>query len=130
MATKPQPALGLVVGVIATYGAIVAAGYTTTRLLQRMVSFRTDAAHTLPWLALMIGIAVVLGLLMMIPAIGSGVTTGAGLLMTAVGAAILLLPPRTAFDLNKLFEVAGSRIRGSYLLYDGSLVFFGVVLLL
>lgn len=130
MASKPLPALGLVVGLIAGYGAIVGASYATTRLLQRVVMLRADAADTLPWLAALLAIAAVLSLLMMIPAIGSGVTTGAGLFMTAVGLAVLLLPARTAFDFSRLFEVPGSRVRGSYLLFDGSLVLFGVVLLL
>jgi hypothetical protein len=130
MASKPLPALGLVVGLIAGYGAIVGASYATTRLLQRIMVFRTDPSHTLPWLAALLAIGLVLGLLMMIPAIGSGVTTGAGLFMTAVGVAVLLLPARTAFDFSRLFEVPGSQLRGSYLLFDGSLVLFGVVLLL
>lgn len=130
MATKPLPALGLVIGVIATYAGMVGASYGTVRLMQRVALFRTDLGHSLPWLALLLAIAVVLGVLMMVPAIGSGVTTGAGLLLTVVGLGVLLLPIEQALDLTKLFQIPGTRYNGSYLMFDGSFVLFGVILLL
>jgi hypothetical protein len=71
-----------------------------------------------------------LGLLMMAPVIGSGMTTGAGLLLTVSGLAVLLLPVAQAIDLVKLFQFPGSRYGGSYLLFDGSVILFGIPLLL
>jgi hypothetical protein len=58
------------------------------------------------------------------------VTTGAGLLLTVVGLAIVLLPVRQAFDLSKLFQFPGTKYFGSYLLFDGSFIVFGIPLLL
>jgi uncharacterized membrane protein YidH (DUF202 family) len=128
--TKPLPALGLVVGVIVTYVAVGASSYATGRLTRRLQTFRDDLGETLPWLALLVVIAVVLGLLMMAPAIGAGVTTGSGLLLTGVGLAAVLLPVRQSFDLLKLFEFPGSRFGSSYLLFDGSMILLGIPLLL
>lgn len=128
--TKPLLALGLVIGVIATYVAVGTSSYATPRLMRRLQTFRTDLGDTLPWLALLVAIAVVLGLLMMAPAIGAGVTTGAGLLLTVTGLAAMLLPLRQTIDLMKLFEFPGSRVGSSLLLYDGSIVLLGIPLLL
>ncbi|MFD3403304.1 hypothetical protein ACFWUU_21640 [Kribbella sp. NPDC058693] len=127
---KPLPALGLVIGIIASYAAMVVASYATTRLLLRVQTFRSDVGQVLPWLALMAAIAVVLGLLMIAPVVGSGVTVGAGLLLTVSGVAVLLLPVAQAIDLVKLFQFPGSRYGGSYLLFDGSVILFGIPLLL
>jgi hypothetical protein len=128
--TKPLPALGLVIGVIATYVGIAAGSYAAGRLMLRLQTLRMDLGNMLPWLALLIAVAVVLGLLMMAPAVGAGVTTGAGLLMTLTGLAVLLLPARQAFDFVQLFDLPGARFRGSPLLFDGSVILFGVPLLL
>jgi hypothetical protein len=128
--TKPLPALGLVIGVIATYVAVGTSSYATPRLMRRLQMFRDDLGDSLPWLALLVVIAVVLGLLMMAPAIGAGVTTGAGLLLTVVGLAAMLLPLRQTIDMMKLFEFPGSRVGSSLLLYDGSVVLLGIPLLL
>ncbi|MEV6273067.1 hypothetical protein AB0L64_38275 [Kribbella sp. NPDC051936] len=128
--TKPLPALGLVIGVIATYVAVGTASYATTRLTVRLQLFRDNLGELLPWLALLVVIAVVLGLLMMAPAIGAGVTTGSGLLLTVVGLAVMLLPVRQSFDLVKLFQFPGSRFGSSYLLFDGSVILLGIPLLL
>jgi hypothetical protein len=127
---KPHPALGLVIGIIATYAGMVGASYATARLMLRVQTYRTDAGQVLPWLAAVVAIAVVLGLLMMAPAIGAGVTTGAGLLLTASGLAVILLPVAQAIDVVKLFQFPGTRFNGSYLLFDGSVVLFGIPLLL
>lgn len=128
--TKPLPALGLVIGVIATYVGLVAGSYAAGRLMLRLQTLRMDVGDMLPWLALLIAVAVVLGLLMMAPAVGAGVTAGAGLLMTLTGLAVLLLPTRQAVDFVQLFDLPGQRFRGSYLLFDGSVVLFGIPLLL
>lgn len=128
--TKPLPALGLVIGVIATYVAVGTSSYATTRLTRRLQTFRDAPGDSLPWLALLVVIAVVLGLLMLAPAIGAGVTTGSGLLLTVVGVAAVLLPVRQAFDLMKLFEFPGSRYGSSYLLFDGAMILLGIPLLL
>ncbi|MFI5690204.1 hypothetical protein ACIA58_00070 [Kribbella sp. NPDC051586] len=127
---KPLPALGLVIGVIAAYAGLVGASYATARLILRVQTFRHDLGQVLPWLAAVVAIAVVLGLLMMAPAIGSGVTTGAGLLLTASGLAVILLPVAQAIDVVKLFQLPGTRFGVSYLLSDGSAVLLGIPLLL
>ncbi|TCC41722.1 hypothetical protein [Kribbella speibonae] len=129
--TKPLPALGLVIGVIVTYVAVGTSSYATPRLIRRLQTFREDLGDSLPWLALLVVIAVVLGLLMMAPAIGAGVTTGSGLLLTAVGVATMVLPMRQSFDLMKLFEFPGApRFGASYFLFDGSMILLGIPLLL
>ncbi|NIK56724.1 hypothetical protein [Kribbella shirazensis] len=128
--TKPLPALGLVIGVIATYIALVVGSYAAGRLAMRLQTFRFDFEKTLPWLALLIVVAVVLGVLMMAPVVGSGATTGAGLLLTLTGLAVFLLPIRQVVDLLRLFEFPGERLRGGYLLFDGSIILFGIPLLL
>ncbi|MGW7681900.1 hypothetical protein ACWGID_14240 [Kribbella sp. NPDC054772] len=127
--TKPLPALGLVIGVIVTYVGMVCASYATTRLMLRIQTFRADTGHTLPWLAALVAIAAVVGLLMLVPAIGSGVTTGAGALLSVVGVAVLLLPMRQAFDLTKLFQFPGTQYSG-YMLFDGTFILFGIPLLM
>jgi hypothetical protein len=130
MPAKPVPGLGLVIGVIVGYVGIVGTSYATTRLVwMRQVTFDNDVARSAPWLALLLAVAVVLGVLMTVPTIGAGVMTGAGGLLTVVGLAFLLLPVRQAFDLGKLFQVPGSRVP-SYTLYDGSLFVFGLVILI
>jgi hypothetical protein len=131
MPAKPVPGLGLVLGVIVGYAAIVGGSYATTRLaMARAVRLETDLGRTLPWLALLIAIAVVLGVLMAIPAIGAGAMVGTGALMTVVGLAFLVLPLRQVFDLSKAFRVPGTRFPPSYMLFDGSLLLLGLVLLL
>lgn len=131
MPAKPVPGLGLVLGVIVGYAAIVGGSYATTRLaMARAVRFESDLGRSLPWLALLIAVAVVLGVLMAIPAIGAGAMVGTGGLMTLVGLAFLVLPLRQVFDLSKAFRVPGSRFPPSYMLFDGSLLLLGLVLLL
>ncbi|WP_433162024.1 hypothetical protein [Kribbella sp. CA-247076] len=130
MPAKPVPGLGLVLGVIVGYAAIVGGSYATTRLATaRAVRFESDVNRSLPWLALLVVVALVLAVLMAVPAIGSGVMVGAGGLMTLVGLAFLVLPLRQVFDLSKAFRVPGSRFPPSYLLFDGSLLLLGLVLL-
>jgi hypothetical protein len=127
---KPLPALGLVIGVIATYAGMVCASYATMRVTMRIQVYDAAVGKVLPWVLALAAIALVLGVLMMVPVIGSGVTTGAGLLLTVVGLAIMLLPVRQAFDLSKLFQFPGTKYFGSYLLFDGSFIVFGIPLLL
>jgi hypothetical protein len=131
MPAKPIPGLGLVLGVILGYLGIVGANYATTRLaLVRAMVYKTDFARSLPWIALLLAIAVILGVLMAIPAIGAGVMVGTGGLMTVIGLAFLLLPVRTVFDMMKLFEVPGARPRASYIFFDGSLLLLGLIVLI
>jgi hypothetical protein len=130
MPTKPVPGLGLVIGVIVGYAGIIGASHATTQLVRiRQIMFDSNLARSGPWLALLLAVAVVLGVLMAVPAIGAGVMTGVGGLLTVVGLAFLLLPPRQAFDLSKLFEVPGTRVP-AYMLFDGSLFVFGFVILI
>ncbi|TDD19227.1 hypothetical protein E1218_24530 [Kribbella turkmenica] len=131
MPAKPVPGLGLVLGVIVGYAAIVGGSYASTRLATaRAVRLESDLGRSMPWLALLVAVALVLGVLMSIPAIGSGVMVGTGGLMTLAGLAFLVLPLRQVFDLSKAFRVPGSRFPPSYMLFDGSLLFLGLVLLL
>lgn len=127
---KPLPGLGLVIGVIAAYVALSASAYASPRLTMRIQLYRNDFGATLPWLALLLAIAVVFGLLMMAPAIGAGVTTGAGLLLTVVGLAVVLVPLDQLFHLVKLFQWPGTKYGGGYILFDGSVLLLGVPLLL
>ena len=131
MPAKSVPGLGLVLGIIVGYAAIVGGSYATTRLaMARAVRFESDLGRSLPWLALLIAVALVLGVLMALPAIGSGVMVGTGGLMTLAGLAFSVLPLRQVFDLSKAFRVPGSRFAPSYMLFDGSLLLLGLVLLL
>lgn len=127
---KPLPVLGLVVGVVAAYVALSGSAYAAPRMTMRIQMYRNDFGSTLPWLALLLVIAVVFGLLMMAPVIGAGVTTGAGLLLTVVGLAVMLAPVQQLFHLVKLFEWPGSKYGGGYMLFDGSIVLLGIPLLL
>ncbi|HET6739803.1 MAG TPA: hypothetical protein VFH76_12740 [Kribbella sp.] len=127
--TKPLPALGLVIGVIATYGALLVASYTAYKLVMRIQMFSSKASM-LPWLALLVLIAAVLGVLMIVPSIGAGVTTGSGLLLTVAALVTMLLPMRQSFDFVKLFQLPGSKLGGTYMMYDGSLILLGIPLLL
>ncbi|MFD7160083.1 hypothetical protein ACFV9C_36215 [Kribbella sp. NPDC059898] len=127
---KPLPGLGLVIGLIAAYVALSGSAYASPRLTMRIQMYRNDFGASLPWLALLLAIAVVFGLLMMAPAIGAGVTTGAGLLLTVVGLAVVLVPLDLLFHLVKLFQWPGTRYGGGYILFDGSTLLLGIPLLL
>ncbi|HZX07983.1 hypothetical protein [Kribbella sp.] len=127
--SKPLPGLGLLIGVIVTYAGIVGAAFAVNRVMMRMQAYRNDFS-ALPWVALLVAIAVVLGVLMILPSVGSGVTTATGLILTVVGLGVLVLPLKYAFDILKLFQFSGSRIGGSYLFFDGSALLLGIPLLL
>lgn len=130
MPAKPNPVLGLVLGIIVGYAGIVGASYAGTRLaLTRQVRFDSVLEHGLQWLVLLAVIAVVVGLLMAIRTIGAGVMVGAGALMTVAGLVVMLAPIRAAYDVIKLFEVPGTRTL-AYMLTDGSALFIGIVLLI
>ncbi|MEV0798951.1 hypothetical protein AB0I34_14720 [Kribbella sp. NPDC050281] len=130
MPAKPNPALGLVLGIIVGYAGIVGGSYAGTRLaLARQVRFESLFEHGLQWLVLLVVIAVVVGLLMAIRTIGAGVMVGAGGLATVAGLAVMLVPIRSAYDVIKLFQIPGTRTI-AYMLTDGSALFFGVVLLI
>ena len=59
MAAKPNPALGLVLGIIAGYAAVVGASYAGARLqIARQVTFDSVVRHGLQWLVLLLLIAV------------------------------------------------------------------------
>ncbi|GAA1605268.1 hypothetical protein GCM10009804_71860 [Kribbella hippodromi] len=127
---KPLPALGFVIGIPVAYAGIVAAQYATTRLLLRMQTYRFDASHTLPWIAMMVAIALVLGGLMIVRSIGPGVTAGAGAFLSVVGLVMVLLPPPQAFELSDYFRVPGSKFNNGVMLFDGSFIVLGIPLLL
>jgi hypothetical protein len=130
MPAKPNPVLGLVLGIIVGYAGIVGASYAGTRLaLTRQVRFDSVLEHGLQWLVLLAVIAVVVGLLMAVRTIGAGVMVGAGALMTVAGLVVMLAPIRAAYDVIKLFEVPGTRTL-AYMLTDGSALFIGIVLLI
>ncbi|MGY4765672.1 hypothetical protein ACXC9Q_02000 [Kribbella sp. CWNU-51] len=129
MAAKPNPALGLVLGIIAGYAAVVGASYAGARLqIARQVTFDSVVRHGLQWLVLLLLIATVLGLLMAGRTIGAGVMVGAGAVMALAGLFVQVAPINRVSDLLKLFQVPGSSIP-PYLLMDSSMLFVGVVLL-
>ncbi len=129
MAAKPNPALGLVLGIIAGYAGVVGASYAGARLqIARQVTFDSIVRHGLQWLLLLLLIAAVLGLLMAGRTIGAGVMVGAGALMTIAALLVQVAPIRQVSDLLTLFQVPGSKIP-PYLLMDSSVLFIGVILL-
>jgi len=129
MAAKPNPALGLVLGIIAGYAGVVGASYAGARLqIARQVTFDSIVRHGLQWLVLLLLIAAVLGLLMAGRTIGAGVMVGAGALMTIAALLVQVAPIRQVSDLLTLFQVPGSKIP-PYLLMDSSVLFIGVILL-
>jgi hypothetical protein len=131
MPAKPVPGLGLVIGVILGYVTMVGASLAMTRLAMARAQFvNASLDRSLPWLGLLLGIALVLSLLMAAPAIGAGVMTGAGAFMTVLGLVFVLMPMRQTFDIVKLFRVPGTRLPFSYSLLDGSFVLFGLVVLI
>lgn len=131
MPAKPIPGLGLVIGVILGYATMAGSSLAMTRLAMARAQFRDQSLdRTLPWLGLLLAIALVLGVLMAVPAIGAGVMTGAGAFMTLFGLAFLLVPMRQAFDVVKLFQVPGTRLPFSYSLLDGSFTLLGLVVLI
>jgi hypothetical protein len=131
MPAKPIPGLGLVIGVILGYVTMVGSSLAMTRLAMVRAQFRDAGLDgSLAWLGLLLAIALVLGVLMAIPAIGAGVMTGAGAFMTLFGLVFVLLPMRQAFDVVKLFRVPGTRLPFSYSLLDGSFLLLGLVLLI
>jgi hypothetical protein len=130
MPAKPNPVLGLVLGIIVGYAGIVGGSYAGTRLaLARQVRFESIIEHGLQWLLMLAAIAVIVGLLMAIRSIGAGVMVGAGGLMTIAGLAVMLAPIRSAYDVIKLFQVPGTRTI-AYMLTDGSALFLGIILLI
>jgi hypothetical protein len=122
---------GLVLGIIIGWAATVALNISGARLAAyRAVRFENELTKTLPWLLLLVATAVVLGLMLGAKsAFGAGALVGVGLLMTAAAGAVQLLPLTTVVDLLKLFELPGERSAG-YILWDGSLLFVGIVLLI
>jgi hypothetical protein len=130
MPAKPIPGLGLVLGVIAGYATMVGASLAMTKLAAaRAQMLKATLDQGLPWLGLLLAVALVLSVLMAAPAIGAGVMTGAGAFMTVFGLVFVLLPMRQTFDLVKLFRIPGTGLRFSYSLLDGSFVLLGIVVL-
>lgn len=130
MPAKPIPGLGLVIGVIVGYAAMLGSSYAMSKLgATRAATLDGSLDRTLPWVGLLLAVAVVASVLMAVPTIGAGVMTGAGAFMTLFGLIFLLAPLRTTFDLVKLFRVPGERL-ASYTLLDGSFVLLGVIILI
>jgi hypothetical protein len=129
MPAKPNPGLGLVLGLVLGYLDIAVASYAANRLaIARQVSFDSAFGHGLQWLVLLLVIALVNGLLMAPRKIGAGVMVGTGLLMTLSGLAVQLLPLPRAVDVSKVFELFGDKFL-PYLLLDGSVLFMGLIFL-
>jgi hypothetical protein len=127
---SPQALIGLVVGVVLGWAAVVLGSYAGTELyLRRVQRFDDQQSETLPWLLALVAIGLVLGGLMSIARFGSGVMAGVGLLMTVAGVVVQIVPIATAVDVIRVFELPGAQPRGGVLLLDGALVVVGVVLL-
>lgn len=129
MPAKPNPLLGLVVGAVAAWIGTTAITYAVGKLnVIRAIRFDNSVSESLPWVLLVVVVSALLGLLLSIRTIAAGAQVGAGALLTVVGIAVQLVPLRTAFNLSKAFEVPGSR-PGGYLLWNGAVLFVGVLLL-
>ena len=124
--------VGFLLGVLVGWAAVITLNEAGTRMAQyRVVQFRTALDRTLPWMFAIIAVAVVLGLLLGVKnSFGSGALVGAGLLMTAAGVLVQVLPVRDAARLTEWFELPGGRRVFGYTLWDGSALFVGVVLLI
>ncbi|WP_433009399.1 hypothetical protein [Kribbella sp. CA-294648] len=119
---------GVVTGLAVAWLSLMAVSYASGHMMQRLVRLRNDGS-TLLWAVLIVVIAVVVGLLMSIRPIGAGVMVGAGLLWSGVGLALQVLPIRLAFDLSKLFEFPGRPRFRSSIVWDGSILFLGALVL-
>jgi hypothetical protein len=129
MRTKSNPVLGLLVGVVLAWGGATAINYAGIKLnLVRAARYDNSLSDGLPWVLLILAISVLIGLVLSIRAIAAGALVGAGGLLTLVGIAVFLLPLREAFDLSKLFVIPGTNPAG-YIIWDGSVVFIGAILL-
>lgn len=119
---------GVVAGLAVAWLSLMMVTYASGRMLQRLVRLQNDGGSLL-WAVVIAVVAVVVGLLMSIRPIAAGVMIGAGLLWTAVPLAIQVLPIRLALDLSKLFEFPGQPRFRSSIVWDGSILFVGVLLL-
>ena len=129
MRTKTNPVLGLLVGVVIAWGGVAVVNYAGLKLnIQRTVRFENSLSHGIPWVLLILAVSALIGLLLSIRAIAAGALVGAGALLTLVGLAVFLLPLRQAFDVSKLFVIPGTNPAG-YVVWDGSVVFIGAILL-
>lgn len=129
MRTKSNPVLGLLVGVVIAWGGATVVNYAGIKLnLLRTTRFENSLSGGVPWVLLILAVSALVGLLLSIRAIAAGALVGAGGLLTLVGVAVFLLPLRQAFDLSKLFKIPGTSPAG-YIVWDGSVVFIGAILL-
>ncbi len=124
--------VGFILGVLLGWAAVITLNEAGTRMAQyRVVQFRTAIDKTLPWMLAIIAVALVVGLLLGIKnSFGAGALVGAGLMMTAVGVLVQVLPIRDAAKFTEWFELPGGRRVFGYTLWDGSTLLLGVVLLM
>ncbi len=128
MRTKSHPLLGLLVGVVIAWGGATVVNYAGIKLnIIRTMRFGNSPSDGLPWVLLILAVSALVGLVLSIRAIAGGALAGAGALLTLVGVAVFLLPLRQAFDLSKLFAIPGNP--AGYIVWDGSVVFIGAILL-
>ncbi|MEU0094233.1 hypothetical protein [Kribbella sp. NPDC006257] len=129
MRTKSNPLLGLPVGVVVAWAGVAVVNYAGVKLnLLRTVRFENSLSGGIPWVLLILAASLVVGLVLSIRPIAGGALLGAGGMLTLVGVAVYLLPLRQAFNLSKLFVIPGTNTAG-YIVWDGSVVFVGAVLL-
>jgi hypothetical protein len=129
MRTKSHPLLGLLVGVVIAWGGATMVNYAGIKLnIIRTMRFDNSLSDGLPWVLLILAVSALVGLVLSIRAIAAGALAGAGALLTLAGVAVFLLPLRQAFDLSKLFVIPGTNPAG-YIVWDGSVVFIGAILL-
>jgi hypothetical protein len=119
---------GVVTGLAVAWLSLMAVSYASGHMMQRLVRLQKDGTSLL-WAVLIVVIAAAVGLLMSIRPIGAGVMVGAGLLWSGVGLAFQALPIRLAIDLSKLFEVPGQQRFRSSVIWDGSILFLGALVL-
>jgi len=129
MRTKSHPLLGLLVGVVIAWGGATVVNYAGIKLnIIRTMRFDNSLSDGLPWVLLILAVSALVGVVLSLRAIAAGALAGAGALLTLVGLAAFLLPLRQAFDLSKLFVIPGTSPAG-YIVWDGSVVFIGAILL-
>jgi hypothetical protein len=127
--TKRHNGLGLLIGLAAGWLGVATASSLGLRMFQARREFLDVEVESLGWLAGLAGAALVVAGVLTTPSIRAGALTGAGLFLTALGLSVILLPSTTAFRLIDFVHFPGEERLGVRL-FDGSPLFFGILLLI